>query len=119
MKYVLLAYRDKNRWDEMSAQERDAFESACLANEQDLRQSGYLVAVETVQNSSTAIIVQIVNGRLSLTGGPFDETRGQLSHLFFINARDLNEAIRVASKMPQAHAGPIEIRPVLGLDRPS
>ena len=118
MKYVFLAYRDEKQWDAMSASERDALEHAGQANEQDLRQSGHLLAVEGLQSSHTAITVRIVNGKVSLTDGPCTETQWELIRLFFINGRDLNEAIRVVSKMPQAREGPIEVRPVMELDRP-
>ena len=113
MKYVFLAYRDEKQWDAMSTRDRDALENACQANEQDLPQSGHLFAVEGLQSSHTAITVRLVNGKVSLTDGPFVSAKGQLIRLFFINARDLNEAIRVASKMPQARTGPIEVRPAL------
>lgn len=119
MKYVFLAYGDEKQGEAMSTRERDALENACQANEQDLRQSGHLFAIESLQSSSTAITVRIVNGLVSLTDGPFAEMKGQLIRLFFINARDLNEAIQVASKMPQARRGPIEVRPVMEIDRPS
>lgn len=92
----------------MSTRERDALENAYLVNEQDLRQSGHLFAVEDPQSSRTAITVRVVNGKVSITDGPFAETQGQLIGLFFIHARDLNEAIQVASKMPQARGGPIK-----------
>jgi hypothetical protein len=119
MKYVFLAYRDEKQWEAMSDLERDALENACQANEKILRQSGHLLAVEGLQSSHTAIAMRLVNGQVSLTDGPFIETPGQLIGLFFIQARDLNEAIRVASQMPQALSGPIEVRPVMELDRPS
>jgi hypothetical protein len=118
MKYIFLAYLDENQWDALSPHERDALEDACQTNEQDLRQSGHLFAVEGLQSSHTAITVRLVNGQVSLTDGPFVSAKGQLIRLFFINARDLNEAIRVASKMPQARTGPIEVRPVMEFDRP-
>ena len=119
MKYIFLVYRDEKQWEAMSTQERDVFENACLANEQDLRQSGHLLAVEGLQSSNTAITVRIENGKVALTDGPFAGTQGQLIRLFFVQARDLNEAIRVASKMPQARRGPIEVRPVMESDRSS
>lgn len=117
MKYVFLAYRDEKQWEAMSAAERDALENACLVHEQDLRQSGRLVAVEGLQSSSTALTVRIVNGQVSLTDGSMAGTPGQLIRIFFIRARDLNEAILVASKMPQARTGPIEVRPVMEFDQ--
>lgn len=117
MKYVFLAYRDEKQWDAMSPSERDAIEKAYLASEQELRQSGYLFAVEDLQSNRTAITVRVVNGKVSIADGSFTETNGQLIQLFFVNARDLNEAIRVASKIPQARIGPIEVRPIVELDR--
>jgi hypothetical protein len=119
MKYVFLAYQDEAQWNAMSTLERDAFESACLANEQDFRQSGHLLAVEGLQGSSTAITVWVTaGGKVSFTDGPFAETTGQLIRLFFINAIDLNEAICLASKMPQARMGSIEVRRTMDLDQP-
>lgn len=119
MKYVFLAYQDEKQWNAMSIPERDAFENACQANEQDLRQRGYLLAVEGLQSSHTALTVKLVNGQVTLTEGSFAAMQGQLTRIFFISAKDLNEAIRVASQMPQAGKGSIEVRPVSGFNRPS
>jgi hypothetical protein len=116
MKYIFLAFRDENQWDAMSAGEQDALERACLANEQALRQSGHLFAIESRQSSRSAITVRVVKGKVSLTDGSFSEINGQRIQFFFVNARDLNEAIQVASKMPQARTGRIEVRPILELD---
>ncbi len=112
MRYVFLVHRDEAQWNALSTRERDALENTCQANEQDLRQSGHLFAVEGLCNSRTTIMVQAVNGEVSFT-----ETQGQLIRLFFINARDLNEAIYLAAKMPQARSGPIEVRPIMELDQ--
>jgi hypothetical protein len=119
MKYLFLAYQDEKQWSVMSIPERDALENACQANEQDLRQSGHLLAVEGLQSSRTVLTVRLVNGLVALADGPLAETPGQLIQLFFIQARDLNEAIRVASKMPQVRRGPIEVRLIMDFDRPS
>ena len=98
----------------MSASERDIFDKACFANEEALRESGYLIATAVLQS---AITVWIRDGRVSLNDDPFTRTNEQLTGLFIINARDLNEAIQVAAKMPQAQKGPVEIRPILELTR--
>jgi hypothetical protein len=119
MKYLFLAYRDEQQWAALSAGERDTLEAACQAIEQALRQSGHLFAVEDLQNSDAAITVRLVHDRVTLSEGPLAGTQGELSQLFFINARDLNEAIRLASTMPHARRGPIEVRPVIERDRPS
>jgi hypothetical protein len=113
MEYVLLAYRDEKRWEAMSANERAAFEEACQASEQDLIHSLHLVDIKSLQNN-TALTVRIVNGQVSLADGPVPGSQEQLIQLLFIRARDLNAAIQIASKMPQARAGPIEVRPVVG-----
>ena len=113
MKYVLLAYRDEERWNAMSTNEHDALENACLAYEQDLEQSDHLFAVDGLKSSRDAITVQFVDGQVSLTQGLFAEAPGKLIRLFFINARDLNEAIQAAAKMPQARIGPVEVRPIM------
>jgi hypothetical protein len=112
MKYLLLAYRDEKRWEAMSASEHAAFEEACQASEQDLIHSLHLIDVKGLQNN-TALTVRIVNGKVSLSDGPVAGSREQLIKLLFIQARDLNAAIQIASKMPQARAGPIEVRPIV------
>jgi hypothetical protein len=113
MRYVFLAYGDEKLWESMSASERDALGNECEANDEMLRQSGHLLTVEGLGGSNTATTVRIQQGKAFVTDGPFAETKEQLMGLFIINARDLNEAIQVASKMPQARGGPIEVRPIL------
>ena len=112
MKYLFLAFGDEKRLEALSANERDAFENACLVNNDMLRQSGHLLATEDFQSNHTATTVRVSNGQVSVTDGPFVETNEQLIGLFFVNARDLNEALHVASTMPQARGGPIEVRPI-------
>ena len=111
MKYVLLAYRDEERWKSMSDGERTAFEETCRASEGDLIRSLHLLHVHNLQTDST-LTLRVVDGRLSLTDGPAAGIQGQLIQLLFIQARDLNTAIQIASKMPQALAGSIEVRPL-------
>ena len=113
MKYILLAYADEKQLEAMPSDEGDALGKACLANDQALRTSGHLLAVEGLQSSRTACTVRVHDGSLSVTDGPYAETTEQLLGIFTIDARDLNEAIQVAAHMPQARAGPIEVRPIL------
>ena len=112
MKYVLLAYRDQERWKSMSDGERTAFEQACHASEQDLIRSLHLLDVRDLQTSSV-LTLRVVDGRLSLTDGPAAGSQAQLIQLLFIQARDLNTAIQIASKLPQARAGAIEVIPLV------
>lgn len=117
MRYVFLAYGDEQQLCAMSSGERDALGSECVANDEVLRESGHLLAALGLQPGRTTTTVWVRNGKLSITDGPMVETREQLIGIFAIEARDLNEAIRVASKMPQARSGPIEVRPILDLDQ--
>ena len=112
MKYVLLAYRDEERWKSMSDGERTAFEEACQASEQDLTCRLHLIDVRDLQKDGV-LTLRVVDGRLSLTDGPTAGSQGQLVQLLYIQARDLNTAIQIASKMPQAQAGTIEVRPLV------
>ena len=96
----------------MSASERSAFEQACRASEQDLIRSLHLIDIQGLQDN-TALTLRIVDGNPSLTDGPMLAGQEQLVQLLFIQARDLNAAIQIASQMPQARAGPIEVRPIV------
>jgi hypothetical protein len=115
MKYVLLAYGDEHQLDAMSSSERETLESACLANDEALRKSGHLCAVEGLQSSRSATTVRVQNGKVSVVVGPLAETKEQLIRIFTITARDLNEAIQLAANMPQARSGPIEVRPIVDI----
>src|SRR5436853_1907948 len=117
MRYLFLAYGDETRLDAMSAGERDALGDECMANDELLRKSGHLLAVQGLERSCTAATVRIQNGKVCVASGSVAQTKEQLIGIFTINARDLNEAIRVASQMPQARGGPIEVRPLLEFDQ--
>ncbi len=82
-----------------------------------LKKNGHLLAVEQLEPVQTAITVRVRNGKLSVTDGPFAETKEQVGGFFLIEARDLNEAIQVASQFPSARFGSLEVRPVRELDR--
>ena len=114
MQYLLLAYGDERPLGTLTASQRDALANACQDNDELLRSSGHLIAAQSLHSSCGATTVRVQNGRLSVDDGPVAETNEQLIGLFFINARDLNEAIQVAAAMPQARGGPIEVRPIVG-----
>jgi hypothetical protein len=111
--YLLLAYRDENQWATLTPTERAAFQQACLAAEQELQQNGHLFMAEARPTSHTALTLRLLNGRLTLTNGPLTGTNQPPLDLYFIQARDLNEAIHLAAQLPHAHHGPLEIRPLL------
>ena len=112
MKYLLMVYRDETRWETMSAREHTDFEHACRASEQDMTLSLHLIGVQQLENTG-ALTMTIVDRHPSLTSVPASEEQKQLMQLLFIQARDLNAAIHIASQMPHARAGAIEVRPIL------
>jgi hypothetical protein len=74
-----------------------------------------LIAAEVLQPTETATTIRVRNGKLSVTDGPFAETKEQLAGFYLIEATDLNEAVQIASKIPPACEGGIEVRPVRAL----
>ena len=109
MKYLCLVYLEEGKLHAVPDRE-------CQACGDGLRQSGVLVAAEALQPVATASTVRIRNGKVSVTDGPFAETKEQLAGFYLIEARDLNDAIQVASKIPPAREGSIEVRPVRTLE---
>lgn len=113
MKYLCLIYNAREGTpDAMPARGGDVVPGEVLAYAEELRRKGHFVAAHALQSGQTATTVRVRNGRLSTIEGPAAETREQLRAVVVIDARDLNEAIRLASKMPEARQGSIEIRPV-------
>jgi len=112
MKYLCLAYEQESTFDVMSKSEWDALRNETLAYVDQLQKSGYLISTQALQSAATSATVRVRGSRLSITDGPFAETKEQLGGFFLIEAKDLNEAIQVASKWPSARFGSIEVRPV-------
>ncbi len=112
MKYLLLIYADEQSWTEPERQLCYG-ESTELAHE--LNTKGQYVAASPLQPVSTATSVRVRGGKRSVTDGPFAETREQLGGFFMINAKDLDEAIAVAARIPAARKGTVEIRPVIDI----
>ena len=112
MKYICLIYFDEKKLEAMSKSEWDAFMEECLACDVQLKKSGHAIAYEALEPIQTATTVRVQKGRVSIMDGPFAETKEQLGGFLLIHARDLNEAIQVAAKIPPARLGSIEVRPV-------
>lgn len=112
MKYLCLIYAEEKKRESMSKNELDALIGEYLAFTEGIRKSGHYLSGESLQGVQTAATVRLRNGKVSTTDGPFCETKEQLGGFYLINARDLNEAIRVASKIPSARLGSIEVRPI-------
>jgi len=112
MKYLCLIHRDENVIAALSEAEITALEEEHLAYDDELRKCGHFIAAEALQNGHDSTIVKIRNGKMIVTDGPFVETKEQLGGFFLIEARDLNEAIQVVSRIPCARLGSIEVRAV-------
>src|SRR5688572_29480353 len=112
MKYLCLVYYEGVKRDALSESELEALVRETLAYEEELRTSGHFIASDALQPAHTATTLRVRNGRVAMTDGPFAETKEQLGGFFLVEARDLNEAIRVAAKIPPARLGCVEVRPV-------
>ena len=112
MKYLCLIYDDESKWAGMPAAEAEAMMGEYFAFTEGIRKSGHYMAGEALQPVQTATTVRVRNGRVSTTDGPFAETKEQLGGFYLIDARDLNDAIQVAAKIPSARTGSVEVRPV-------
>ena len=112
MKYLCLVYYEGTKLDALSGSEEDALLDEVLAYREALRASGHYIASDGLQSVRTAMTVRVRNGAVSTADGPFAETKEQLGGFMLIEARDLNDAIRVASRIPPGRLGCVEVRPV-------
>ena len=112
MKYLCLAYESEEPFKAMPREEWQRLREETLAYVERLREGGQLLDARPLRSARTAATLRVRNGQLSVTDGPFAETREQLGGYFLLEARDLNEAIQVAAKWPGARIGHIEVRPV-------
>ena len=119
MKYVCLCYDEEAKLKAMSKAELDAIMRGVCEYNEELRKKGQLIAVQALQSVETATTVRVRNGKMTVTDGPFAETKEQLGGFFLIEARDLDEAIQVASRFQGALVGCIEVRPVREIAGPS
>ena len=117
MKYLCLVYFEGKALAALSPSEGAALTNESLAYDEDLGRSGHFVHAEALQSPQAAVTVRVRDGRLSTTDGPFAETKEQLGGFILVEARDLNEAIRIAAGIPLAKLGSIEVRPILELTR--
>jgi len=117
MKYLCLAYYDEKKFNALPKADFDAIVSRCPAFDEALRNSGHLIVQASLQATNATMTIRPRNGKPMVTDGPFAETKELVGGFFIIEALDLNEAIRVASKHPAANIGEqagwgIEVRPI-------
>ena len=105
MKYLCLVYMEEHTLAQVA-------DTECKAYGDGLKRSGRWLAAEALQPVHTATTVRVRNGKVTMTDGPFAETKEQLAGFYLMDAKDLDEAIEVAAKIPPARVGSIEVRPV-------
>jgi hypothetical protein len=116
MKYIVFGYMPEN-FEAKSDSERNAMFDECFAYDDELRKNGHWAGGEAIQPANTAMTVSGRNGKVTVTDGPYVETKEQVGGILLLEARDLNHAIQLISKHPAVKYGtPFEIRPVADLD---
>jgi hypothetical protein len=112
MKYLCLIYHDEACVASLPATEYEAVMADVEDYQEELQASGYYISSAPLQAAHTATTIRVRNGRMLMTDGPFAETNEQLGGFYLIDATDLNDAIRVAARMPSARIGSVEVRPL-------
>jgi hypothetical protein len=113
MKYLALIYENEKQWETMPKDKADAMMGEYGAFTDSARKSGHVLGGEALQPTQTATTVRVRNGKVSTTDGPFVETKEQLGGYYLLEAKDLNEAIQVAARIPGARTGGVEVRPIM------
>jgi hypothetical protein len=117
VQYLCLIYSDESQWPRLPKSEHDRVLGEYLSYTEDVRNSGHLRGGNPLEPTAAATTVRVRNGRMSTTDGPFAETKEQLGGYYLLEARDLNEAIQLAARIPGARYGCIEVRPVAEVGR--
>jgi hypothetical protein len=113
MKYLCLIYDEEKKLEQMPKSEGDAFMGEYFGFTEGIKKSGHYLGGNALQPVQTATTVRVRNGKVSTTDGPFAETQEQLGGYYLIEAKDLNDAIQIAAKIPSARIGSIEVRPIM------
>ncbi len=115
MKYLALVYYNEDKMQEMSQDEWDTLNQECIGCVEDLSESGHFITGAPLLTTETATTVRVRSGKSLITDGPFAETKEQLAGFYMLEARDMNEALRLAEKIPPARYGCVELRPMRDL----
>jgi hypothetical protein len=119
MRYALLIYANEQDWANQTEEEGQAQFQEYMAFTKDIVDRGLQQSGEALQPTATATTVRVRDGETVTTDGPFAETKEQLGGFYIIECKDLDEAIEVAARIPDARGGSIEVRPILEMDVPS
>jgi hypothetical protein len=113
MKYLLLIYENEASWAGVSEEEQGKIFGEYMDYTVDIRRKGNYIAGEALQPVATATTVRVKDGKTLTTDGPFAETREQLGGFYLVEAKDLDEAITLAGRIPASRTGSIEVRPIM------
>jgi hypothetical protein len=113
MQYLLLIYDAEKAWSDMSQADQDKMFGEYMEFTRGIKQSGHYIGGEALQPIATATTVRVRDGKTVTTDGPFAETREQLGGYYLIEAKNLDDAIAVAAKIPSSRIGSIEVRPIM------
>ena len=116
MKYALLIYANERDWAAQSEEQAQAVNQEYMAFTKDIIDRGLMKGGEALQSTATATTVRVRDGETLTTDGPFAETKEQLGGYYIVEAKDLDEALAIAAKIPSARFGSIEVRPVMKFD---
>jgi hypothetical protein len=112
VRYLCLIYLDEKRLGALTTAERNTLNAQHLEYNDALRKSGHYIAAEALEPVAATATLRIRGGKPTVTDGPFTETKEQLAGFYLVEARDLNEAIQIAAKLPAAPLGTVEVRAV-------
>ena len=115
MKFICLGYYDDKQWETMSEGERNALMDQCFTYDGVLRKNGHFAGGEALQSTQVARTLRWKNKKVSITDGPYAETKEQIGGILILEATDMNQAIELMAKHPGVKAGPFEIRPAADL----
>ena len=117
MQYAMLIYSDESQEPKPGTKEFDDYMGEYFALTDKMKESGMYQAGSALQSVSTATTVKVRDGKVATTDGPFAETKEQLGGLYVLECKDLDEAIKYASKIPTSRHGSIEVRPIVDFDQ--
>ena len=118
MRYICLVHADPARFEALSSEQRADLDRRSIAYDRELTEKGHYVISEAIQDPGTAVLVRSRNGAISNTDGPYMETKEFMAGFILVEARDMNEAVRLAAGIPMAEMGTIEVRPVYLIPTP-
>jgi hypothetical protein len=119
MRYALLIYASEQDWATQTEEHAQAVNQEYMAFTKDIIDRGLMKGGEALQATATATTVRVRDGETLTTDGPFAETKDQLGGFYLVDCKDLDEAIEVAARIPDARRGSIEVRPIMEIDMPA